>query len=113
MTHRRVYIVEDNQGNQTLVDAANQAQALRHIVADRFKCRVATTLEVATIISNGGMLQKAGDAPEKREQEPVEEVREPVVEQDDEEVELVEEESEDDEFAPTEDAEEEVYDGGF
>lgn len=56
----RIYIIESKTGDKTPVEAQSHAQALRYAIKDTFTSKVATTLEVAAIIGNGGKLEKAG-----------------------------------------------------
>lgn len=56
----RIYLVKSKTGEEVLIEAANQSQAIHHATKEHFICRVATTLEVAAIIGGGGKLEKAG-----------------------------------------------------
>lgn len=71
----RIYIIEP-QGNITagdnrLVMASNQAEAIRLVTKNVFNCRVATTIEVAEMIGSGTKLEKVepATAPENQELE--------------------------------------------
>jgi hypothetical protein len=59
----RIYLITSNiqlaPEQEVLVEASSAAQALRYATKEAFECRVATTLEVAAIIGNGGKLEKA------------------------------------------------------
>jgi len=61
---QRIYIVT-NGGTQHLVQAASQAQAIRHIAGKTFDVRIAKTLDVAQLMSNGAVLETAVSAPEQ------------------------------------------------
>jgi hypothetical protein len=55
---QRIYVVT-NGGTQHLVQAASQAQAIRHIAGKTFDVRIAKTLDVAQLMSNGLALEVA------------------------------------------------------
>ena len=50
----RIYMVIDQNGKETLVQATNQAAALRHISGTRYSIRPAKTMEVAEFFKSGG-----------------------------------------------------------
>ena len=61
---QRIYVVTN--GDQShLVQAASQAQAIRHIAGKRFDVRVAKTLDVAQLMSKGVALEAASNVPEQ------------------------------------------------
>jgi len=61
---QRIYIVTN--GDQShLVQAASQAQAIRHIAGKTFDVRVAKTLDVAQLMSKGVALEAATTVPEQ------------------------------------------------
>jgi hypothetical protein len=64
MAEQRIYIVT-NGGTQHLVQAASQAQAIRHIAGKTFDVRIAKTLDVAQLMGNGVVLEVAINAPEQ------------------------------------------------
>ena len=59
---KRVYIIEPQgsieQGNNRLVVASSQGEALRIVTQNTFACRVATTLEVAEMVGAGKQLER-------------------------------------------------------
>jgi hypothetical protein len=61
---QRIYVVT-NGGSQHLVQAASQAQAIRHIAGKTFDVRIAKTLDVAQLMSNGAVLETAVSVPEQ------------------------------------------------
>ena len=64
MAEQRIYIVT-NGGTQHLVQAASQAQAVRHIAGKTFGVRIAKTLDVVQLMSNGAVLETAANTPEQ------------------------------------------------
>jgi hypothetical protein len=64
MAEQRIYIVT-NGGTQHLVQAASQAQAVRHIAGKTFGVRIAKTLDVVQLMSNGAVLETAVSVPEQ------------------------------------------------
>ena len=64
MAEQRIYVVT-NGGNQHLVQASSQAQAIRHIAGKTFDARIAKTLDVAQMMSNGVVLEAAVNVPEQ------------------------------------------------
>jgi hypothetical protein len=60
---KRVYIIEPQGvieiGDNRLVVASSQGEALRIVTQNTFACRVATTLEVAEMIGAGKQLEKS------------------------------------------------------
>jgi hypothetical protein len=61
---QRIYVVT-NGGVQHLVQAASQAQAIRHIAGKTFDVRIAKTLDVAQLMSKGVQLEAAVTVPEQ------------------------------------------------
>lgn len=61
---QRIYVVT-NGNNNHLVQAASQAQAIRHIAGKTFDVRVAKTLDVAQLMNKGVMLEVASSIPEQ------------------------------------------------
>ncbi len=55
----RIYLIKSEQGEEMLIEAPNQSQALNHAVRGKFNVRVATGLEIAAIVSAGGKVQLA------------------------------------------------------
>lgn len=56
----RIYTVTDKTtGQQQLVKAASQAQAVRHVAADRLTCAVATGIQIAELMQAGAVLVDA------------------------------------------------------
>ena len=49
----RPYIVTDKSGVQRLVQAGNQAQALRHVATDQFNVKAASASEVIELMTAG------------------------------------------------------------
>jgi len=64
MAEQRIYIVT-NGGTQHLVQAASQAQAIRHIAGKTFDVRIAKTLDVAQLMGNGVVLETVISSPEQ------------------------------------------------
>ena len=64
MAEQRIYIVT-NGGTQHLVQASSQAQAIRHIAGKTFDVRIAKTIDVAWLMSNGTILETAANTPEQ------------------------------------------------
>jgi hypothetical protein len=57
----RIYIVQNGADVPVrLVDAASQSQAIRHVTANLFSARVATTHEVARLVADGVEVEDAG-----------------------------------------------------
>jgi hypothetical protein len=63
-TENRIYVVT-NGGATHLVQAASQAQAIRHIAGKTFDVRIAKTLDVAQLMSKGVLLEVATSIPEQ------------------------------------------------
>jgi hypothetical protein len=63
-TEQRIYKVT-NGGQIHLVQATNQAQALRHIAGKMFKVEVAKTVEVVQLMTNGTKVDVATYMPEQ------------------------------------------------
>ena len=61
---QRIYMVT-NGGQSHLVQAASQAQAIRHIAGKTFDVRIAKTIDVALFMSSGGILECATTVPEQ------------------------------------------------
>lgn len=60
MNASRIYIVVDTTTNtRHLVKAISQAQAVRHVAADRLSCSVASGLEIAHLMSSGSIVADA------------------------------------------------------
>ena len=57
----RLYIVTQDSGEQSLVEAANPSQAIRHVVANRYSAKPASPMEVAKLVGDGVQVQKAGE----------------------------------------------------
>jgi len=63
-TEQRIYKV--TSGAQTyLVQATNQAQALRHIAGKTFNVEVAKTLDVVQLLTDGMKVEVAKNIPEQ------------------------------------------------
>lgn len=58
-TQARIYIVQSANGDQTLVKATTQAQALRHVARNAFTVRAAAAIEVADMMANGKQFEDA------------------------------------------------------
>lgn len=65
-TAQRTYLVTGN-GTQRIVIASNQAQAIRHVVAQEYKAEVADGLQVATLTAAGVKVEQAKANPENQE----------------------------------------------
>jgi hypothetical protein len=52
-TATRPYIVADKSGAQRIVQAINQAQALRHVATDQFTVKAASASEVIDLMTAG------------------------------------------------------------
>jgi hypothetical protein len=61
---QRIYVVT-NGGAQHLVQAASQAQAIRHIAGKTFDVRIAKSFDVASLMSKGMVLEVAVSVPEQ------------------------------------------------
>ena len=61
---QRIYVVT-NGDTTHLVQAASQAQAIRHIAGKTFDVRVAKTLDVAQLMGKGIALETAVTVPEQ------------------------------------------------
>jgi hypothetical protein len=61
----RIYRVVETESDKPdrLVEAGSQAQAVRHVVGERFEAVVATPREVANLVSKGVMVETAGEEP--------------------------------------------------
>ena len=58
----RIYLVRHNLECR-LVDASSAAQAIRHVVADRYTAKPATAKDIAVHMSAGVAVETAGEAP--------------------------------------------------
>lgn len=58
----RLYRVIETEGASPdrLVEAGGQAQAIRHVVRERYEARIATPHEVAKLVSGGVLVEVAG-----------------------------------------------------
>lgn len=65
-TAQRTYLVTGN-GAQRIVIASNQAQAIRHVVAQEYKAEVADGLQVAMLTAQGITVEHAKVNPENKE----------------------------------------------
>lgn len=63
---QRTYLVTGN-GTQRIVIASNQAQAIRHVVAQDYKAEVADGLQVARLTAQGVTVEQAKANPENKE----------------------------------------------
>jgi len=63
MTNTRIYRIVVNNGDtaqsEHLVEASSPAQALRHVTKSMATCEVATTKEVAAMVSAGTKVESA------------------------------------------------------
>lgn len=59
----RVYSVEDEE-SISMVIATSQTQALNHVVKGKYKVKVASGIDVADFMSQGGTLDRATKADE-------------------------------------------------
>lgn len=57
----RTYSVTPTEGPSRLVEATNQAQALRHVAKDTFTVKIAGGMEVARLMSSGVKLEQAAE----------------------------------------------------
>lgn len=57
--NQRIYIVESLSGPAELVMATSQAQALMIVAKDRYRVRVASATEVATLMEVGAHIVRA------------------------------------------------------
>ena len=62
----RIYVVSN--GTTQLVRAANRSQALRHVVQDKYTCRVATQEDLVSLMASDVQVEDAG-APEAEDSE--------------------------------------------
>lgn len=68
MTPARIYVVQDNETNEkTLVRAANQAQAVRHVVKHRFAVELASQDVLVELLGIGETVETASGEQEKAE----------------------------------------------
>jgi hypothetical protein len=59
----RIYIVHDREAKSNrLVQANSQAQAIHHVVSNRYSATAATALQVADAMSNGAVLESANSS---------------------------------------------------
>ncbi len=65
-TAQRTYLVTGN-GTQRIVIASNQAQAIRHVVAQDYKAEVADGLQVAKLTAAGVPVEQANASPETKD----------------------------------------------
>lgn len=65
-TAQRTYLVTGN-GQQRIVIASNQAQAIRHVVDQEYKAEVADGLQVAKLTAAGVPVEQARINPENKE----------------------------------------------
>lgn len=65
-TAQRTYLVTGN-GQQRIVIATNQAQAIRHVVAQEYRAEVADGIKVAELIASGLTVERASASPENKE----------------------------------------------
>lgn len=65
-TAQRTYLVTGN-GQQRIVIATSQAQAIRHVVAQDYKAEVADGLQVAKLTATGVAVEQAKTNPENQE----------------------------------------------
>lgn len=66
MATTRIYIVNakgELAGSAWLVEAASQSQAINHVVRNQYRADVATTRQVADLVTAGYRLEVAGDEP--------------------------------------------------
>lgn len=54
----RLYLVRENGGNEKIVEASSQAQAIKIVVGERFKAEAASARDVARV-----MAQEYGSKP--------------------------------------------------
>lgn len=62
-------------GNIRLVDADNQAQALRHVAGDEYAVTIPKSREVAKLVADGVKVEDYGADPEPPAPPPVREVK--------------------------------------
>lgn len=55
----RIYLVEFYEGEDQMVDASSQWQAIKHCVKRTVKARAATAQDVATFVTNGGKIEQS------------------------------------------------------
>ncbi len=63
MAATRIYSVKDKTGEEHLVEATSQAQAIRHVARGMFQIEVATAKEVATAMKAGAVVEDATQEP--------------------------------------------------
>ncbi len=64
----RIYVVEDTETNEkALVRAANQAQALRHVVKNRFAVGLAGQDALVELLESGTTVETASNEQEPKE----------------------------------------------
>ncbi len=67
-TPTRLYTVK-NGDKARLVEAANPAQAVRHVAADTFTCSVTGALEAVQLRDQGVAVEKAGKTEEQESEQ--------------------------------------------
>ncbi len=66
----RIYVVRrtgDNTGENRLVEATSQAQAIRHVTGGIYTAEVAKTKDLADLMASGAKVEKASAANEAGE----------------------------------------------
>lgn len=65
-TAQRTYLVTGN-GQQRIVIASNQAQAIRHVVAQDYKAEVVDGLQVVKLTAQGITVEQANGSPKTKD----------------------------------------------
>lgn len=59
---KRIYIVEHEGGQKNLVDALSAAGAVKHVVRELYKVRIAKAREIADMLAEGFTVEDADPA---------------------------------------------------
>lgn len=58
-SNQRLYLVTENGGDEKIVEAASQAQAIKLVVGERFKAEAASARDVARVMAEQYAKEKA------------------------------------------------------
>lgn len=80
----RIYLVQDDE-SQSMVQTNSPGKALSHVVGEKYECRVATAMELADYIRQGGEVEYTDPQPEDGEEAEEEESPDEMAEEGEEE----------------------------
>jgi len=60
----RIYLVSETDGDERLVRASNQSQAVKHAVGSRFSAKVASQDDLARMLPEGAAIENSGETEE-------------------------------------------------